>query len=1229
MDKEKILGQILNQRIMVLDGAMGTMIQRLKLSEQDYRGERFKNHPIDLQGNNDLLSLTQPEEIASIHRQYYHAGADIVETNTFNANGLSQRDYQLSDRVYEMNFLSAQLARQVADEFSKMFPEKPRFVAGSIGPSNQTASLSPDINRPAFRRVTFDDVRNGYRDQIRGLIDGGVDLLLIETVFDTLNCKAILYAISEEFDKTGLKIPVMVSVTMIDASGRTLSGQTLPAFLISISHFNFLSVGINCALGAKQMRPFIEELSASVSDYVSIHPNAGLPNAYGEYDESPEYTASLLGEFAASGFVNIVGGCCGTTPEHIQKISEAVSGVPPRRISPQKNYSSFSGLDPLIIRPDSNFINVGERCNVTGSARFKKLIGEEKYEEALLVARDQVENGAQILDINMDEALLDSEKVMTHFLNLIASEPEIARLPIMLDSSKWSVIESGLKCLQGKGIVNSISLKEGEEVFLHHAAQARRYGAAVVVMAFDEQGQADTAERKVAILSRAYHLLTGKLHFAPTDIIFDPNIFAVGTGMEEHNTYAVNFFTATRQLKSLFPDTLISGGVSNVSFSFRGNSIIREAIHSVFLYHAIQAGMDMGIVNAGQLPVYEEIDADLKQVVEDLLLNRNADATENLLHLGKGLHKEEIKTEDPAWRKLAVQERLKHALLKGIVDYIEKDTLEAMQELGNPLQVIEGPLMSGMNIVGDLFGAGKMFLPQVVKSARVMKKAVARLTPYLEEQSATSAKRKAGTIVLATVKGDVHDIGKNIVGVVLGCNNYEVIDLGVMTPAEKILESIHQYGADIVGLSGLITPSLDEMVHVARELQRQNLDLPLLIGGATTSKAHTAVRIAPVYKGPTVHVLDASRAVGVVSSLLNSENRQSYIDSVASEYIRVRSAHQKKHGDLQLLSLSEARQRRLMLNWQEYEPPVPAVPGMKKFDDLSLAEVIKYIDWTPFFQVWELKGKFPQILTDKETGIEATKLYEEAQKMLEKIISEKWLHARAIIGIYPANSVGDDIEVYTNQNRKQVLAVFHSLRQQGNKGPDRNNLALADFIAPQSSGKVDFLGLFAVTAGIGCSEKVKYFEDQHDDYQSILLKALADRLAEACAEFMHENVRREYWGYAPDEKSTNDELIKEQYRGIRPAPGYPACPDHSEKDILFDLLNVTANIGIQLTERWAMLPAASVSGFYFAHPQASYFGVGKIGHDQVLDYARRKGIDSSTVEKWLAPYLDYLPEVEK
>jgi 5-methyltetrahydrofolate--homocysteine methyltransferase len=1229
MDKIKILEEILNQRIMILDGAMGTMIQRLKLTEKDYRAERFRNHPVDLKGNNDLLSLTQPEEIATIHRQYYHAGADIVQTNTFNANGLSQRDYQLSDQVYEMNFISAQLARQVADEFTQSYPQKPRFVAGSIGPSNQTASLSPDINRPAFRRVTFAGVRNGYRDQIRGLLDGGVDLLLIETVFDTLNCKAILYAVAEEFEKSGIIKPVMISVTMIDASGRTLSGQTLHAFLISISHFDFFSVGINCALGAKQMRPFIEELSGLTSCFVSIHPNAGLPNEYGEYDESPEYTASMLAEFAVNGFVNIVGGCCGTTPEHIQKISAAVAGIPPRRIPSLKKFSSFSGLEPLMVRPDSNFINVGERCNVAGSARFKKLISEEKYEQALLVAREQVENGAQILDINMDEGLLDSEKMMVHFLNLIASEPDIARLPVMLDSSNWPVIEAGLQCLQGKGIVNSISLKEGEEIFLHHGALARRYGAAVIVMAFDEQGQADTMERKVAILSRAYRLLTEKLHFVPQDIIFDPNIFAVGTGLEEHNTYALNFFAASRQLKSLFPDSLISGGISNVSFAFRGHNVIREAMHSVFLYHAIQAGLDIGIVNAGQLPVYEEIDTELRQRVEDLLLNRNAEATEQLLFLGKGLHRQESKSEDPVWRKLPVGERLKHALLKGIVDYIEQDTAEARQELKDPLQVIEGPLMSGMNIVGDLFGAGKMFLPQVVKSARVMKKAVSYLTPFLEEQSTAKARRKAGTIILATVKGDVHDIGKNIVGVVLGCNNYEVIDLGVMIPAEKILESVREFRADIVGLSGLITPSLDEMVHVARELQRTNFNLPLLIGGATTSKVHTAVKIAPVYEGPTVYVLDASRAVGVVNNLLNPELRPNFVSAVADEYAQVRSDHQKKHGNRYLLPLSEARYRRLILNWQEYEPPVPVMQGSKMFSELSLPEIINYIDWTPFFQVWEIKGKYPQILTDKEFGVEATRLYQDARHMLEQIVKENWLQARAIIGIYPANSIGDDIELFADQNRQQVVAIFHTLRQQGDKGQERNNLALADFIAPQSSGKLDYLGLFAVTTGIGSAERVRQFENQHDDYQSILLKALADRLAEACAELMHARVRREYWGYAAHENLNNEDLIREKYRGIRPAPGYPACPDHSEKDILFNVLKVTENIGIKLTENWAMLPPASVCGFYFAHPGASYFGVGKIARDQVIDYARRKGIDLSTVEKWLAPYLDYLPETDR
>jgi 5-methyltetrahydrofolate--homocysteine methyltransferase len=1226
MTKKRILQDILKQRIMVLDGAMGTMTQQLGLQEMDYRGERFKDHPIDLKGNIDLLSITQPEEIATIHRQYFHAGADIIETNTFSANGLSQKDYQLSGAVYEMNFRSALLAREVADEFTRLYPAKPRFVAGSIGPSNQTASLSPDINRPAYRRVTFDDVAAGYRDQVRGLLDGDVDLLLVETVFDTLNCKAILYVIDEQFEKTGKKIPVMISVSMIDTSGRTLSGQTLEAFLISVSHFDFFSTGINCSLGAGQMRPFIEELSRLSHDYISIHPNAGLPNAFGGYDELPEFTAAILGEFAESGFINIVGGCCGTTPEHIQKIAAVVSAKIPRRLPQPKKFSCFSGLEPLLIRPDSNFINVGERCNVTGSSRFKKLVIDEKFEEALQVAREQVENGAQILDINMDEGLLESEKVMVHFLNLIAAEPEIARLPVMLDSSRWSVIEAGLRCLQGKGIVNSISLKEGEEIFLQHAARARQYGAAVIVMAFDEQGQAETAERKVAILSRAFHLLTEKLNFSAQDIIFDPNIFAVGTGMEEHNNYALNFFAATRELKSQFPDSLISGGISNVSFAFRGNNVIREAMHSVFLYHAIQAGLDMGIVNAGQLPVYEEIPAELRLRAENLLLNRAADATEQLLQLGKDLHKQESKTDDPAWRQLPVVERLKHALIKGIVEYIEQDTTEARQVLGEPLRVIEGPLMDGMNVVGDLFGAGKMFLPQVVKSARVMKKAVAYLTPILEQQSAAQVQRKAGTIILATVKGDVHDIGKNIVGVVLGCNNYEVIDLGVMTPAEKILEGVQKYQADIIGLSGLITPSLDEMVYVAKELQRQSINLPILIGGATTSKVHTAVKIAPLYQGAVIHVLDASRAVGVVNSLLNAALKPDYLSGIADEYDKVRDAHSKKLGGQQLLPLSEARRRKLTINWELYEPPEPFLLGAKEFRNLSLREIRKRIDWTPFFQVWELKGRFPQILSDKEAGVEAAKLYQDAQQMLDKILNEQWLQAMAIIGIYPASSTGDDITIFTDRDRKQILAIIHTLRQQGQKGQDRTNLALADFIAPHSTGKLDYLGLFAVTAGIGSAEKVQQFESQHDDYQVILLKALADRLAEACAEFMHELVRQEYWGYARGENLNNENLIQEKYRGIRPAPGYPACPDHSEKETLFRVLKVTEHTGIRLTENQAMLPAASVCGYYFAHPQASYFGVGKISRDQVLDYARRKGIDIHTAEKWLGANLDYSPE---
>lgn len=1217
--------KLLKERILVLDGAMGTMIQNYNLDESEFRGERFSDFEFDLKGNNDLLSLTQPQIIQEIHHNFFTAGADIVETNTFSANRLSQKDYHMEELVYEMNLVSAKIAKELANNLTQTNPEKPRFVAGSIGPSNQTASISPDINRPEFRKVTFVDVVNGYSDQIRGLVDGGVDFLLVETVFDTLNCKAVLFAIEEYFEETGKKIPVMVSGTMVDSSGRTLSGQTLEAFRISVSHADLLSIGINCALGADQMRAFIEELSAKTPLYTSLYPNAGLPNEFGEYDESPEYTAKILAEYAEAGFVNMVGGCCGTTPAHIQKISEAVSGLAPRKLPVLKKYSQFSGLEPLTIRPDSNFINVGERCNVTGSAKFRRLIKDEKYSEALEVARTQVENGALILDINMDEGMIDSEKVIVHFLNLIASEPDIARIPIMLDSSKWSVIEAGLQCLQGKGIVNSISLKEGEERFKQHARLALRYGAAIIVMAFDEQGQADTTERKVEICKRAFKILTEEIGFTAQDIIFDPNIFAIATGMEEHNSYVVNYLEATRQIKSIMPGTLVSGGVSNLSFSFRGNNAVREAMHSAFLYHAIQAGMDMGIVNAGQITVYEEIQKDFLDLIEDVILNRKPDSTERLLNFAKNLtvKGKSATPEEAEWRKLNVNQRIKHALIKGIIEFIEEDIEEARKEIKNPLQVIEGPLMDGMNEVGDLFGAGKMFLPQVVKSARVMKKAVNYLVPFLQEQKKQTHFQYVGKIILATVKGDVHDIGKNIVGVVLGCNNYEIIDLGVMVPAEKILERAREENADIIGLSGLITPSLDEMIHVSKEMQRQGFKIPLLIGGATTSKIHTAVKIAPQYDQITIHVHDASRAVGVVNNMLNSVLKKSYSNKILKEYQKIRENYEKRIKSRELLGLDEARNRKFKIDFTSTEISKPSFLGKKVFKNYSLKEISTRIDWTPFFHTWELKGRYPDIFNHQNHGEEAKKLFDDAQILLNKIIKQNLLAANAVIAFYPANSIGDDIEVYDNDSHNNPITVFHSLRQQVDKNSDESNYALADFLAPKDSNVRDYLGFFVVTTGLKIEELIKEFEKKHDDYNSIMTKALADRLAEAFAELMHERVRREFWGYSKGESFTNEELIKEKYRGIRPAPGYPACPDHTEKRTLFDLLNAENSIGVSLTENYAMSPAASVSGFYFAHPQAKYFGVRQIGKDQVIDYARRKGLSVTTIEKWLKPILAY------
>ncbi len=1218
------LEALLSERILVLDGAMGTMIQRYKLEEKDYRGDRFADYSMDLKGNNDLLSLTQPDIIRSIHTAYLDAGADVIETNTFNSTATSMADYRMEDLVYELNVAGARIGRQAAEAKTRETPERPRFVAGVLGPTSRTASMSPDVNDPGFRNISFDELVLAYTEATRGLVDGGADILLVETVFDTLNCKAALFAIDEFFESTGLRLPIMVSGTITDASGRTLSGQTTDAFWSSIAHANPLSVGLNCALGAKELRPHVYDLAQVAECFTSVHPNAGLPNEFGEYDDSPEYMAGMIKEFAQSGFVNIVGGCCGTTPAHIEAIAAAVADVAPRPIPDIAPQCRLSGLEPLNIGPESMFVNVGERTNVTGSAHFARLVKEGDYETALDVARQQVANGAQIIDVNMDEAMLDSEAAMKTFLNLIASEPDISRVPIMVDSSKWSVIETGLKCIQGKGVVNSISLKEGEAAFIEHAKLVRRYGAAVIVMAFDEKGQADTQQRKVEICSRSYRVLTEKVGFPPQDIIFDPNIFAVATGIEEHNNYAVDFIEATREIKKTLPHALVSGGVSNVSFSFRGNNPVREAIHAVFLYHAVKAGMDMGIVNAGQLEVYEEIQPELRERVEDVVLNRGPDATERLVEIAAQVEgKAKSPEEDLAWRQAPVSERLAHALVKGITEFIEEDAEQARQHYERPIQVIEGPLMDGMNIVGDLFGDGKMFLPQVVKSARVMKKAVAYLVPFIEEEKAKSQERSArGKVLMATVKGDVHDIGKNIVGVVLSCNNYEVIDMGVMVPCDKILAAAKEEQVNLIGLSGLITPSLEEMSHVAKEMERQGFSVPLLIGGATTSRVHTAVKIAPHYRHTTVYVKDASRAVGVASNLLSTDLRDEFVAQVKGEYEVVRDRHAGKQQRTQWLSLSDARKNKLQVHWDEVKPASPAKLGVTVFEDYDLSELQHYIDWTPFFHAWELVGSYPAILNDETVGEEATRLFRDAQAMLKQIIDQKRLIAKGVIGLFPANSVADDdVEVYTDDSRTEVLTVFHTLRQQTEKPPGRPNLALADFIAPKVSGVKDYVGGFAVTAGMGIEAIVSEYEADHDDYNSIMAKALADRLAEAFAERMHERVRKEFWAYAKTEDLSNDALRREQYQGIRPAPGYPACPDHTEKRTLFDLMGVEAAAGITLTESFAMLPTASVSGLYFSLPASQYFAVGKINTDQAKDYARRKGMTVAEVEKWLAPNL--------
>ncbi len=1226
----KTFEQLLEDRILILDGAMGTMIQRYQLDEADYRGERFSDWPCDLKGNNDLLSITQPSIIRDIHKAYLEAGADIVETNTFNSTSISLADYQQEELVYELNFAGARLAREAAEAFSS--EEQPRFVAGVLGPTNRTASLSPDVNNPGFRNISFDALKDTYYEATRGLIDGGADLILIETIFDTLNAKAAAFAVESYFEDTGHRRPVIISGTITDASGRTLSGQTAEAFFNSMRHVKPVSIGFNCALGAKQLRQYIEELAGTADCYVNAHPNAGLPNEFGEYDESPADMAAELKEWANAGFLNIIGGCCGTTPAHIKAIAEAVAGIPPRKKVDNNFVLRLSGLEPCNITEQSLFVNVGERTNVTGSARFKRLILEQEYDRALEVAREQVENGAQIIDINMDEGMLDGEEAMVTFLNLIASEPDISRVPVMIDSSKWDIIEAGLKRIQGKGIVNSISMKEGEAAFIEHARLCRKYGAAVIVMAFDENGQADTEARKVEICTRAYRILTEQIGFPPEDIIFDPNIFAIATGIEEHNNYGVDFIEATRRIKQTLPHAKVSGGVSNVSFSFRGNNPVREAIHAVFLYHAIKAGMDMGIVNAGQLAIYDDLPDELRQAVEDVVLNRSPEATERLLEIAgkyKGDGTGPEKKEDLAWRGWEVTKRLEHALVKGIDAYVEEDTEAARQNFDRPIQVIEGPLMDGMNVVGDLFGAGKMFLPQVVKSARVMKKAVAYLLPFIEAEKDANAKAK-GKILMATVKGDVHDIGKNIVGVVLQCNNFEVVDLGVMVPAQKILDSAREHQVDIIGLSGLITPSLDEMAHLAREMEREGFDIPLLIGGATTSRVHTAVKIEPGYHGATVYVKDASRAVGVAQNLVSEENKSAYVTSIKEEYDKVRSQHAGRQRKTEWLTLDQARANKIAIDWSDYQPPQPAQSGIQVLDDFPLEELRDYIDWTPFFKTWELAGSYPKILDDEVVGEHARNLFADAQKMLQQIIDEKWLQARAVFGIFPANQVGDDdIEIYTDPSRKKVLTTLHHLRQQNLKPPGRPNQCLADFIAPRDSGLDDHIGAFAVTAGIGIDAHVRRFEAEHDDYRSILLKALADRLAEAFAELLHEKVRTQYWGYAAGEALDNAALIKEQYSGIRPAPGYPACPEHTEKALLWQLIDPVGNAGITLTDSFAMLPTAAVSGWYFSHPESKYFGVGKINRDQVEDYARRKGMHLQEAERWLAPNLGYDPDGDR
>jgi len=1226
--KEAIL-----KRVLVLDGAMGTMIQRYRLKEEDYRGDLFRNFPKDLKGNNDILSLTRPQVITEIHNAYLEAGADIIETNTFNANAISQADYGLEEFVYEMNRASAKIARACADKYTLQDPGRPRFVAGALGPTNRTASLSPDVNDPGFRAVTFDDLYQAYYLQAEGLVDGGVDTLLVETIFDTLNAKAALYAIQDLLEKNGQKIPVMVSGTITDLSGRTLSGQTVEAFLNSVSHIELFSIGFNCALGASELRPFVEEMARKAPFYTCVYPNAGLPNQFGEYDETPEIMSGYIQDFLDNRFVNIIGGCCGTTPAHIRSFAGLASHAIPRQVPQAHDHLRLSGLEPLTVFPGSNFINIGERTNVAGSRKFARLIREGKYEEALAIAREQVENGAQVIDVNMDDAMLDAEKEMPRFLNLLSADPDIARVPIMIDSSKWNVIEAGLKCLQGKAVVNSISLKDGEGLFIERATKIKKYGAATIVMAFDEEGQAVTFDRKKEICSRAYRILTETVGFPPQDIIFDPNILTIATGMEEHNNYAVDFIQATRWIKENLPHAKVSGGISNLSFSFRGNDVVREAMHSAFLFHAITAGMDMGIVNAGNMPVYDEIEPDLLKLVEDVILNKRKDGAERLIAYAEKVGEKDILAKHvDEWRKLPVAERLKHSLVKGISDHIEEDTEEARKLFPRALEVIEGPLMDGMNIVGDLFGSGKMFLPQVVKSARVMKKAVAVLEPYIQLEKAKELPprpspnlgRETGRglkkILLATVKGDVHDIGKNIVGVVLGCNNYEVIDLGVMVPAEKILDTAVKEDVDVIGLSGLITPSLEEMVHVAAEMERRNLHFPLLIGGATTSEIHTAVKIAPQYNRPVIHVRDASRCVGVLSNLLNPLNNQDFLKDINQKYETLREKHAGRKKDEELISLKQARQNGLKVDWASVEIHVPESLGLNILENYPLENLRPYIDWTFFFHAWRMPGKFPEIFDDPVKGEEALKLYRDANLMLDEIIKGEMLGAKGVIGLFPAFSEGEEVKVFDHVLQEEEIARFHFLRNQERKGDGVPNLSLADFIAPEG-GTRDYLGLFAVTAGIGIEPWIRKYEEEHDHYRSIMIKVLADRLAEAFAEHLHERARKEFWGYAKEENLSIAQMLREEYSGIRPAPGYPACPEHSEKETLFDLLDAQIKAGITLTENWAMYPAASVCGYYFSHPFSRYFNLGKLKDDQVEDYAKRKGITVTEARKLLGPNL--------